>query len=122
MFIIRIEWDNDWEQKLDGAIHDFMERLSGEILEDMQENCPVDTGELLADLDAEVVGKVARIGAKSVPHAIYAEEGVGPHKITPNTKQALWWEGARHPVNEVNHPGFEGSHFMKRALYTARSG
>lgn len=116
----RIDWDNGWTQKLDGAINDFMAELAHDVLVDMRIGCPVDTGELLFDLDAEVIDKVARVGARSVPHAIYAEEGVGPHEIRPNEKKALWWEGARHPVNKVNHPGMKGTHFMKSALYKER--
>ena len=116
----RIEWDHGWTQKLDSAINDFMAELAFDVLVDMRTHCPVDTGELLFDLDAEVIDKQARIGAKSVPHAIYAEEGVGPHEITPNTKKALYWEGAAHPVNKVNHPGMHGTHFMKNALYKER--
>lgn len=118
----RIEWDNDWHQRMDKEIHNFMVDLSNSVLNDMVETCPVDTGELINDLDAEVIGKDARVGAKSVPHAIYVEEGVGRHVITPNTKQALWWEGAAHPVKAVNHPGMAATHFMKRALYRERTG
>lgn len=116
----RVEFVPGWELKLDSAIHDFMQELASDVLTDMREHCPVDTGALLADLDSEVIGKEARIGAVSVPHAIYAEEGVGPHIITTNSAGALFWPGAQHPVNEVHHPGYVGSHFMKKALYKER--
>lgn len=116
----RIVFVPGWEKKLDRAVEDFMRDLSDEVLDDMQRTCPVDTGALLADLGDEVHGKYARIGARSVPYAIYAEEGAGPHLIEPNSANALDWPGASHPVNEVHHPGYEGSHFMKRALYKRR--
>lgn len=118
----RIVFVPGWQQKLDNAIHDFVEDLAEDVLADMRQHCPVDTGRLLADLDEETIGKHARIGARSVPWAIYAEEGVGPHRITPNSKDALYWGGASHPVNEVMHPGYAGSHFMKKALYKQRGG
>lgn len=117
----KIVWDEGWEEKVDHEVSKFMKRIADEVLDDMRAGCPVDTGELLADLDAEVNGKEARIGAKSVPYAIYVEEGVGPHVIRPNDKEALHWAGAAHPVNEVHHPGMEGTHFMKHALYIART-
>lgn len=117
----RIEWDNDWKAKMDKEIHNFMVDLSNSVLNDMVETCPVDTGELINDLDAQVIGKDARVGAATVPHAIYVEEGVGRHRITPTTKKALWWEGALHPVKEVDHPGMEATHFMKKALYRERT-
>ncbi|MHB0740847.1 hypothetical protein [Peptostreptococcus anaerobius] len=33
------------------------------------------------------------------------EEGSSPHVIRPKSKQALYWDGAEHPVKMVNHPG-----------------
>ena len=118
----RIEWDKDWPKRMDKEIHDFMVDLSNSVLNDMVAGCPIDSGELVNDLDAQVIGKDARVGAATVPHAIYAEEGAGPHEIWPNTKKALWWEGAGHPRVMVNHPGMEGAHFMKGALYRERTG
>lgn len=108
-----------WEEKLDKATHDFLDDIANDVLADMQEHCPVDTGELLLDLASEVVGKTARIGAKSVHHAIFVEEGVAPHIIRPNSKEALDW-GMGHPVKEVHHPGYHGTHFMREALYRQR--
>lgn len=116
----RVVFVPGWEQRLDRAIHNFMEDLADDVLNDMRRYCPVDTGALLADLDNEVHGKFARVGARSVPYAIYAEEGTGPHHIEPNSEEALNWVGARHPVEDVNHPGYRGDHFMKRALYKKR--
>lgn len=117
----RIEWDNDWPAKLDKEIHDFMGDLANSVLNDMVETCPVDTGRLVNDLDAEVIGKDARIGAATMPYAIYVEEGAAPHEIWPNSKKALYWEGAAHPVKMVNHPGSPATHFMKNALYRERT-
>ena len=36
-------------------------------------------------------------------YALYMEEGTSPHTITGN--YYLYWEGADHPVHQVNHPG-----------------
>lgn len=116
----RVEFVPGWERKLDNAVSDFMRELADDVLDDMQRYCPVDSGRLRTDLGDEVHGKYARIGAATVPYAIYAEEGVHPHLIEPNSQEALYWNGASHPVNEVHHPGYEGSHFMKRALYRRR--
>jgi hypothetical protein len=93
----------------------------------MIETSPVKTGRLKADLDKEYNNstKVARVGAKTVPWAIWAEEGTPRHDIfpkgPPEGKKALWWPGASHPVNYVDHPGGEASHFMKNALYRERT-
>lgn len=117
----RIEWVPGWEQKLDNAVGRFMRELADDVLDDMQRGCPVDTGRLKADLDNEVHGNYARIGAVSVPYAIYVEEGTAPRVITPEEQKALHWADAPHPVNKVMHPGTEASNFMKEALYRRRN-
>lgn len=118
----RIDWDTGWYQKIDKEIDNFMEDLAGDVLEDMIINAPVRTGQLKADLDKEYDSrtKTARVGARSVPWAIWAEEGTAPHRIETNDKKALAWNNGRHPVNHVNHPGAEATHFMKNALYKER--
>lgn len=116
----RIEFVPGWESHMDSEINKFMKNLADDVLNDMQEHCPVDTGALLADLESEVHEKTARIGAATVPYAIYVEEGVGPHEITPDTAGALFWPGAPHPVDVVHHPGTDATHFMKNALYKER--
>ncbi|AYO30807.1 hypothetical protein D2962_09465 [Biomaibacter acetigenes] len=35
----------------------------------------------------------------------YLESGTPPHIIRPNRKKALYWQGAKHPVKLVHHPG-----------------
>lgn len=119
----RIDWDTDWYEPIDKSIDALMVHIADDVLDDMITHAPVKTGRLKEDLDQEYNShtKVARVGAKSVPWAIWAEEGTPPHIIEPTNKKALWWEGARHPVNIVDHPGGEASHFMKNALYKERT-
>jgi len=124
----RVDWDTGWYEKIDRNIDHFMVDLADDVLQTMIATAPVKTGRLKADLDKEYDNrsKVARIGARSVPWAIYAEEGTPRHEIFPKGKEqgganALWWPGARHPVNYVDHPGGTASHFMKEALYKERT-
>lgn len=116
----RVVMEPGWEDHLDRAAHDFLVDISGDVLRNMRVNCPVDTGALLADLDSEVNGLKARVGAKSVEHAIFVEEGTAPHVIEPNSAEALYWPGAQHPVARVNHPGTPATHFMRNALFQER--
>lgn len=119
----RVDWEPGWYERIDKEVDNFMDHLAGDVLEDMQTHVPIRTGALLADLDKEYDKhtKVARIGARSVPYAIYVEEGTPPHEIWPDKKQALWWEGTNHPHNMVHHPGATATHFMKNALYKERT-
>ena len=41
--------------------------------------------------------------------------GTRAHVIRAKKKKALWWEGARHPVKQVNHPGTKKNPFTIRA-------
>lgn len=119
----RVEWDKGWYEKIDRQIDNFMEDLAEDVYDTMVAKAPVKTGRLKEDLDWEYNPrtKVARIGARSVPYAIYVEEGTPPHSIDPKLKKALWWEGLARPVNHVNHPGATASHFMKESLYKERT-
>jgi len=50
-----------------------------------------------------------RVGMRSrnVEYARIQHDGgkTAPHTILPRNKKALSWEGAKHPVRRVNHPG-----------------
>lgn len=117
---MRVRMEPGWEKHVDRAAHEFLVDLSQDVLRNMRETCPVDTGALLADLDCEVSGLHARIGARSVEHAIFVEEGTAPHVIEPDEKDALYWAGAAHPVKRVHHPGTPATHFMRESLYRER--
>ena len=43
--------------------------------------------------------------AHGMKYGRFLEEGTAPHVIRPKNKKALFWEGASHPVRQVNHPG-----------------
>jgi hypothetical protein len=118
----RVEWETGWYQKIDKEVDNFMRFLARDVYDTMMYKVPVKTGKLKADLDWEYneTSKVARIGAVSVPYAIWVEEGTSPHRIDTNSKKALSWAGGEHPVNHVNHPGATASHFMKESLYVER--
>lgn len=118
----RVQMAPGWKSKLRPHVHELMKDLASDVLNDMREHCPVDTGSLKSDLAAEVDGYYARIGARSVEYAIYVEEGAGPHPINPNMPAwALWWPGLAHPIPRVPmHPGSPATHFMREALYKER--
>jgi len=118
----RVDWEPGWYERIDKEIDNFMEKLAEDVLQDMIIHAPYRTGALKADLDKEYDNrsKVARIGAKSVPYAIYVEEGTPPHVIRAKNKKALDWNGSLHPMKDVDHPGASATHFMKNALYKER--
>lgn len=118
----RVDWDTGWYERIDKEIDNFMEKLAEDVLQDMIAHAPFRTGALKADLGKEYDNrsKIARVGAESIPYAIYVEEGTPPHVIRAKKGGGLHWLGAEHPMSEVNHPGATATHFMKNALYKER--
>ena len=84
--------------------------------------CPVNHGRLRGSIrwriDADAKGPVGIVGT-DVEYAIFVHEGTTAHGIDPVNAQALWWEGAQHPVAHVNHPGTKGTPFLRDALRVA---
>lgn len=53
-------------------------------------------------------------------HSAVLEFGSRPHVIEPRNKRALFWRGAAHPVQRVQHPGTAARHVLRSALRAAR--
>ena len=69
-----------------------------------QELAPKDTGELAESIHSFYCGPMKyRIQPEKDPIDLYMEEGTRPHGIDGHP--LLYWEGADHPVHQVNHPG-----------------
>lgn len=72
-------------------------------------------------LAAQVFGSSSATVASQDPVARFVEGGTRAHDIYPRDKKALFWEGARHPVSHVHHPGTTANPFLERGLDAARS-
>jgi hypothetical protein len=116
----RVVLTSGWEQHIEGAAADFLEKIAGEVEDDAKAICPVDTGKLRESIEHEVDGMTARIGS-NVSYALYVEEGTSPHIIRAKNGGALFWPGADHPVAVVHHPGTRAEPYLKPALYRARA-
>lgn len=97
-------------------------RVAGGIERDARRYAPVDTGELRAGISAgPAAGGTVRVWSVA-PHGLAVEFGTRPHVIEPSSRRALTWPGGAHPVTRVDHPGTRAQPYMRRALYTRRSG
>jgi len=63
-----------------------------------------------------IIAQVEGAGGTAFYGNIFETGGSGPFDIYPVNKQALWWEGAPHPVRHVRHPGIPSKPFMAPAL------
>lgn len=114
-----IRLDPSADAHLDAELHRVMVHLGQDIAADAQSLARVNTGRLKASIVSEVVGLTLRVST-DVPYWRYVEYGTGPHIIRPNSKRALYWPGADHPVAYVNHPGTPAFPFLRPALLKPR--
>lgn len=107
---------------VDAAIEAWLgERIGPAILSDAVRNVQKRSGRLANSLTSEVHNGVLRVGSTDVDYATDVELGTAPHVIVPNSKQALSWPGAAHPVKRVNHPGTRPYPYLRPALFQRRT-
>lgn len=106
---------------VDAAISDFLADIGDRMVVDAKAAVPKKTGRLANSLIAEVQGKTLRVGSTDVNYATDVEMGTMPHLIFPNSKKALFWPGADHPVAYVNHPGTRPQPYLRPALFQRRT-
>ena len=93
---------------------------TAETIRVLQRNSPVDHGLLKMWFIESITEDEARIRTPA-EYAVYVNDGTGPYVIEPSSKEALYWEGADHPVKKVNHPGIKGRHFVEDSIADVES-
>lgn len=92
-------------------------KVSRNAKENITRNGNVDTGHLRNSIHTKVTG-LEGVVSTNVKYAKIIEEGSRPHVIRAKNKKYLYWNGASHPVKQVNHPGTKAYPFLKPALDT----
>ena len=92
-----------------------LEYSSQELIRVLMRNSPVDHG-LLKSWFVESMTSDEAVIKSPAEYAQWVNDGTQPYTITPNSKKALYWEGADHPVRVVHHPGIKGRHFVEDSL------
>lgn len=113
--------DPSAQAHVDAAIGDFLADIGDRMVVDAKAAVPKKTGRLANSLIAEVQGKTLRVGSTDVNYSTDVEMGTMPHLIFPNSKKALFWPGADHPVAYVNHPGTRPQPYLRPALFQRRT-
>ena len=86
-----------------------------DLVRNLMMNSPVDHGLLKSWFIASIDDSEAVIKSPAA-YAADVNYGTGPHMIYPTNAQALYWEGADHPVKWVVHPGITGQHFVEDSI------
>jgi hypothetical protein len=113
--------DPSAQAHVDAAISDLLADIGDRMVVDAKAAVPKKTGRLANSLIAEVQGKTLRVGSTDVNYSTDVEMGTMPHLIFPNSKKALFWPGADHPVAYVNHPGTRPQPYLRPALFQRRT-
>ncbi|MBA5222224.1 HK97 gp10 family phage protein [Streptomyces griseoaurantiacus] len=87
---IRFAIDPSWQQHLEPAEDQALEKLGGDILSDMKRTVPVRTGRLKASLDAETHNGVLRVGSRDVDYSVDVELGTSEQPAEPYMRPALY--------------------------------
>ena len=106
---------------LEAEVREVRHDVSRAIARDARRYCPVKSGDLKRSISGPWSLMFTDRIFVNTNHWRFVEYGTPPHLIRPNTKKALHWEGALHPVKLVRHPGTEAQPFMRRALFQRRS-
>ena len=81
--------------------------------QNLDANGNVDTGRLKGSITTNIIGQFNGEVGTNVKYAEIIELGSRPHIINGNPY--LYWEGAEHPVKQVNHPGTKAYPYMEPA-------
>ena len=92
-----------------------------EVWGNVRKEAPVDHGRLAGSFQLDQVDDLSYRIWSGVEYALAVHEGTKPHVIEPKNKKALYWEGARHPVRRVMHPGTQANPYAERAIEQASS-
>lgn len=92
-----------------------------EVWGNVRKEAPVDHGRLAGSFQLDQVDDLSYRIWSGVEYALAVHEGTKPHVIEPKNKKALYWDGARHPVRRVMHPGTQANPYADRAIEQASS-
>lgn len=126
---VDIEIKDEVSPYIQDIIDDFIPQTSS-MMDDIAEiykghleaEAPIGETQELADLSMwEAIGQFERFIFSGSGHFDWVVLGTEPHDIYPVNAQALFWEGADHPVKHVFHPGTAPNDYPSVAFESADS-
>ena len=86
-----------------------------DLVRNLMINSPVDHGLLKSWFIESIDDSEAHIKTPA-EYAAAVNYGTSPHMIYPSNAQALYWDGADHPVKWVVHPGTTATLFVENSI------
>jgi hypothetical protein len=110
-------------REIDDVIKRFLSVSGDMVASEIASEAPVRAGRLRGDItifDENINNGVVEVGNSSyIDYAKYLYFGTKPYVITPKSKKALYWKGARNPSKKVNHPGIKADKYLDRGFENA---
>jgi HK97 gp10 family phage protein len=109
----------DVAARLPSAVDSGAQRTAMTIQGTAQANAPVDRGELRQKIETRRIELAAYQVISAAPHAQAVEFGTDPHVITPNSADALAFEGQNGELifrQRVEHPGTPAQPYLRPAV------
>ena len=88
----------------------------------LQENSPVNHGQLQGSWGRDKVGNYSQLIYSSAEYALVVSEGSDPYEIYPDKAQALKFQvnGNTFFAKKVKHPGIEGTGYIPKSIDQTR--
>lgn len=110
---IRIQNKNkEYNSQLNEIIKKTVLSIEREAKKNLSSNGSVDTGHLRRMISTKHGNEQGEVHTSNVKYAIFVEKGTKAHIIKAKNKKFLYWQGASHPVKQVNHPGSKEKPFL----------
>ena len=99
----------------------FKEGIALDLVNALQQKCPVDTGRLRSSIKSRVGSDGIIISMEG--YAVYVEFGTPPHIIEARNKKSLHWkkDGKDYFAVKVHHPGTRPNPFIRTVFRTELS-
>ena len=86
--------------------------IEAEAKKNLTANGSVQTGHLRRSIAHKLTNTTGIVHTSNVKYAIGVEKGTRAHTIKAKNKKALYWQGAKHPVKSVRHPGSKAKPYL----------
>ena len=107
-----IKLSNEVEEDVKKVVKNSAFSIEANAKSNLTKNKSVATGHLRRGISTDIKGLEATIHTSNIKYAPHVEYGTRAHIIKAKNKRFLYWEGAKHPVKKVNHPGSKAKPFL----------
>lgn len=115
-FNVKIKAKAKDKAKISEAVRKSTLSVEAKAKSNLTANGSVKTGHLRRGIGHKLSALEGEVHTSNIKYASIVEKGSKAHIIRPKNKKALYWQGAKHPVKFVKHPGTKEKPYLIPAL------